>query len=69
MPSQKRIQPFVLTPVAAVTPTGPFARMAKGRPATEFAIELGTHPVKNLFGTARSKVVGPTPNDRIELAD
>jgi hypothetical protein len=60
---------LVFTPVAAVTPTQPFTRMAKGRPATEFVIELGTHPVENLFGTARSKVVGPTPNDRIEFAN
>ena len=61
--------PLVFTPVAAVAPTWPFARMAKGRPTTEFVIELGTHPVKNLFGTAHSKVVGPASNDRIEFAN
>jgi hypothetical protein len=61
--------PLVFTPIAVVAPTWPLARMAKGCPATEFAIELGTHPVENLFGAARSKVVGPAPNDRLELSD
>ena len=61
--------PLVFTPVAAVAPTRPFARMAEGRPAPEFVIELGTHPVENLFGTARSKVVGPASDNGIELAD
>jgi hypothetical protein len=64
--TDETIQPF---PVTVITPLGPFTRVTEGSPTSQLVVELGRHLIKNRFGATPFVVIGPAPNDGIELAN
>ena len=59
----------MLPPVTTITPLPPFTWVAKQGPAFEFVKEVFGYPVEDRFGTTAATVVGPAPDDGIELAN
>ncbi len=43
--------------------------MSKGGPTSQLIVELSRHFIKNRFGTTSFVVIGPAPNDRVELTN
>src|SRR5216117_1899748 len=55
--------------IASLDPAAGFIRMVPARPVPEHCLEAMLHTVEPSFGDDVSMVVGPAPQERVELAD